>query len=85
MYSILINEKSNINRDEIRIALKNNKIGSRPFFYSLDEMDIYEEYKNHNKLNNSKIIRRQGLNLATSLGLSEDDIKKITNVIKSEV
>ena len=85
MYSILINEKSNINRDEIRIALKNNKIGSRPFFYSLDEMDIYEEYKNHNKLNNSKIISRQGLNLPTSLGLSEDDIKKITNVIKSEV
>lgn len=85
MYSILINKKFNVTRDELSGILKNNNIGSRPFFYPLDEMDIYKEYRNGNKLNNSKLISRQGLNLPTSLNLSEDDIKRITKVIKSEV
>lgn len=85
MYSILINEESKVTRNEILKILDKHKIGNRPFFYPMHVMDIYKEYANNNIFKKSKKVSQRGLNLPTSLNLTEEDLKRIIYIIKSEV
>lgn len=85
MYSVLINEESKVSRDEIIKILDESKIGNRPFFYPMHEMDIYKEYAENDRFEKSTKISQRGLNLPTSLNLTEEDLKRVIYAIKSEV
>jgi GDP-mannose 4,6-dehydratase len=82
MYSILINEK-NVIRDELMQYFKEKDIEIRPFFYSIHEFPPYKnsELKNYNP--NSVELSKRGINLPSFNGLSNEEIKKICNELKS--
>lgn len=80
LVSILVDEKK---RDAILHALKENGIDSRSFFIPLSEMDIYKKYAR--ECNNSKRISRMGLNLPTTHGIDNEEIKKMADIIASEL
>ncbi|MBW2965515.1 DegT/DnrJ/EryC1/StrS family aminotransferase [Candidatus Woesearchaeota archaeon] len=81
MYSILIDkDKFGMNRDELILKLKENKIDSRPFFYP---MNILPPYKTEGNFSTSELIASQGINLPSSIKLTEKQIKYICQTIKT--
>jgi perosamine synthetase len=79
MYSILIEDKYRISRDELIIKLKERGIDSRPFFYPIPSMP---PYKTANAYPVSEELSRKGINLPSSPRLKKDDIKYIVEQIK---
>jgi len=75
MYSILVD-----NRDELMKKLKDNGIDSRPFFYPMHELPMYTVSGGFSV---SSDISKKGINLPSSPKLTEEEIRKITDVIKS--
>jgi perosamine synthetase len=68
-------------RVELAEKLKENSIETRNFFYPLHEMPIYQKYANFTYSISSKIFK-QGLNLPSSIKLSEEDVKYIARKIR---
>jgi len=83
LYSVLIDNKK-VTRDELAEKLKKNSIETRNFFYPLHEMPIYQKYANFTYPISSK-VSKQGLNLPSSVKLSEEDVKYITRKIREIV
>ena len=80
MYSILVKNTGRISRDCFIKKLADSGIDSRPFFYPIHTMPPYKEnvaYPIAEKLS------QEGLNLPSSVKLSEDDLKKIVNALFS--
>ena len=85
LYSILIdNKKTKTARDELAKKLEENGIETRNFFYPLHEMPIYRKYANFTYPVSSK-ISKQGLNLPSSVKLSEEDVKYIARKIRETI
>jgi perosamine synthetase len=85
LYSILVNERfAGIARDELSERLEENGIETRKFFYPLHEMPIYSKYAIYSYPVASK-ISREGLNLPSSVKLSEDSVRYITQKIKESI
>ncbi|MFH1331905.1 MAG: DegT/DnrJ/EryC1/StrS family aminotransferase [archaeon] len=78
MYSILVDDNYKYSRDEVMDRLKVNGIDSRPFFYPLHQMP---PYFSNEKFEVSDRISRQGINLPSSVKLTEGDIKRVASVI----
>ena len=76
MYSILIEEKAGINRDELMRKLEENGIETRPFFVPMHVLPIYG---NGGKLPVAEELARKGINLPTSIKLNKNMIKYIIN------
>ncbi len=78
LVSILVHK---IDREELIQKLKEARVDVRPFFYPLSKMDIYKQYvfSNTNCLRLSEI----GLNLPTSLELTEEAPRKVYEILKS--
>jgi perosamine synthetase len=81
MYSILINEKSEVKRDVLIQKLRENQIDSRPFFYPAHMMPPYKNSKNDFK--NAEYISTRGVNLPSSPLLEKEDIEFIVKTIKN--
>jgi perosamine synthetase len=85
LYSILIDEgKVKATRDKLAEKLEKDGIETRNFFYPLHEMPIYRKYADFTYPTSSK-ISKQGLNLPSSVKLSEEDVKYIAQKIKEAV
>lgn len=61
-------------RDRIQLLLKEKGIDSRPFFYCLSELPMYKT----ESCEISYLLSREGINLPTFPGLTEKDIKYIS-------
>jgi len=82
LYSILVDDmKLGVSRDELAERLGGYGIETRNFFYPLHEMPPYKKYANLLYPVSSDISSR-GLNLPSSVKLSEEDITYITQRIK---
>lgn len=79
MYSILVEDKFAISRDELMKKLEEKGIETRPFFYPIHEMP---PYKLNEKFEISEELARKGMNLPSSISLDEEKIKTITKSIK---
>ena len=79
MYSILIENRAEINRDKLIEKLKNNGIETRPFFYPLH---VLPPYRTKEKFPVAEKISRQGINLPSSTKLSKKDINLILEKVK---
>jgi perosamine synthetase len=70
-----------VTRDKLAEKLEKDGIETRNFFYPLHEMPIYRKYANFTYTASSK-ISKQGLNLPSSIKLSEEDVKCIAQKIR---
>jgi len=80
-YSILVCEDNRVNRDKLAVELGSSGVETKNFFYPLHEMPIYQKYAKYKYPISSK-ISRQGLNLPSSVKLSEEDVHYIARKIK---
>ena len=69
---------------QIQEILDQNNIDSRRAFYCLSEMEIYSEYTKNDKTTyrNSEALSTSGLCLPSGVGLTEDQISHVCNVLQ---
>ena len=75
MYSILVEDKFGINRDELMQLLKKRGIETRPFFYPIHVLPPYKTCED--TLNLARTISLKGLNLPSSPTLEKNEIEYI--------
>ncbi|MGZ4857560.1 MAG: DegT/DnrJ/EryC1/StrS family aminotransferase [Methanobacteriaceae archaeon] len=78
IYSILIEDKFNLERDNVIDELRDRGIDTRPLFYPINIMPPYKSVK----LPNAEELSRKGLSLPSSITLGHKDISKITDELK---
>lgn len=81
MYSILIEGAYGKSRDEVMKMLADQRVETRPFFYPMHIMPVYEDNPSAN-LRTAETIASKGLNLPTFYELAEDDVEFITEVLR---
>ncbi len=81
MYSILLNEDARLKRDELMAALKTQNIDSRPFFYPIHEMPPYQNHGDYFPV--AENLSRRGLNLPSGITLSDTDIERVCQTLRS--
>lgn len=81
MYSVLIEKEYGKSRDEVMEFLSGNGVETRPFFYPMHVMPVYEK-ENRTWLKTAASIASNGINLPTFYGLEEEDVKFISGLIK---
>jgi perosamine synthetase len=84
LYSILLNEKVGVTRDQLMEKLAMEGIETRNLFYPLHEMPLYQRYANLS-YHASSAVSRRGLSLPSSVKLNEEDIIYITRKIKEAI
>lgn len=77
MFSVLINDKIPITRDEIIAYLNNNGIETRPIFYPIHILPPYSALSHKDDFPVSEQIARRGITLPTWAGLKRKDISYI--------
>ena len=82
MYSIVLDENIAISRDELITELKKRGVETRPFFPPIHKQPIYDNYTKI-KLPTTESVSKRGLNLPSSVQLTEADIKHIATTIAS--
>jgi len=80
MYSILIEDKFRMNREELAGKLGDNRIETRPFFHPIHVMPSYN--KEEETFLVAKNLSERGINLPSSVNLKKEEIKKISSVIR---
>jgi len=78
LYSVLINDKFKLTRDELIERLKNNGIDTRPLFYPLHSMP---PYKSEGNFSVSDFLSKNGISLPSFINISEDQMNKILSVL----
>ena len=79
MPTVVFNKSLNINREKLFYYLKENNIDSRPFFYPLSSLPIFQE-KRENKI--SYDIYYRSINLPSYHDLHKEDILRVVSNIK---
>jgi perosamine synthetase len=82
MYSVLIGDDARCSRDQVMAHLKARRIDSRPFFHPIHVMPPYATGQS---LPIAERLSKQGINLPSSVTLSDTDIERITHVLKEAV
>ena len=87
VFGMVLNDKSNFSADEIIARLKNEGIGARPFFYSLNNQPVFKKlglFKNE-KYPVSEYLSNKGFYIPSGLGISEEEIilcsKKLLKIL----
>jgi len=83
MFSVLLKENTRISRDTLMGKLKDDGIETRPLFYPMHQMPVYED--KDAKCPISENVAANGLNLPTHALLSREDVRFICDKIKSYV
>ena len=81
MICIEIDNYSEIQRDELIIKLKEKGIDSRPFFYPVSDMPIYD---NCDTPITHKVYKK-GINLPSYFDIQKNDVRYIINTIKKTI
>ncbi len=83
MHSVLVDEKKfGCSRDELAKKLKLKGVDSRPFFYPMHQLPAYKQEHSDNDFPVAVELSRKGINLPSSVKLSEDDIRYVCGAIK---
>ncbi|MHC1682473.1 MAG: LegC family aminotransferase [Clostridiaceae bacterium] len=81
LYSVIIEDDFKMSRDEVINALKDNGIQSRPFFMAVHKMPPYKMCK-HGDMKVTEMLEAKGINLPSSVNLTDDEIKSINKVFE---
>ena len=79
--TILISNKSEINREDIRLELLKNNIESRPLWKPMHLQPIFNSYNSFNNGVSEDFFNR-GLCLPSGSNMDEKDLQRVVNVIK---
>lgn len=79
MYSLLVGDDFPLTRDELQIELRKHSIDSRPFFFPIHSLPPYASMESFPI---AERLSRQGINLPSSITLSEIDIRRVAEVIQ---
>lgn len=79
MYSILVNEAYRLTRDELMLALRDQRIDSRPFFHPLDTLPPYRRAQ---PCPTALRLSRQGLNLPSAPTLTDNQVLYICDTLR---
>lgn len=78
MTTLILEKNFGFTRDEFITKLREWNVDSRPFFYPLSHMPMFE--RKHNK--NAEKLSQNGINLPSGHNLTEEDIVYVCEVIK---
>ena len=80
--TILISEKSVINREDIRLKLLEHNIESRPLWKPMHMQPVFSSYKSY--INGvSEYLFKRGLCLPSGSIMEEKDLNRVVNIIKN--
>ena len=80
MYSVLIKRNSDITREYLAKQLSEVGIDSRPFFYPVH---VLPPYKENSVYPIAEQLSQEGLNLPSSVKLSDENLAAVVNVVVS--
>lgn len=75
-------DRSNRSASELMDFLRKNNVDSRPFFYPLSEMPVYQNYCIQNELIVSKMLSKNGISLPSHIGLKDKHLEFICSKLK---
>lgn len=82
MHSVLVDETEfGCSRDELMQKLKEKGIDSRPFFYPMHQLPMYSSGYSDTDFPVATGLSRSGINLPSSVKLSEQDIRHVCSAI----
>lgn len=82
LYSIIVEDDFKVSRDELLKILNENKIGARPFFLPVHDMPPYKGCK-AGDMSVTYDICSKGINLPSSVSLTEDQVRTVCDIINS--
>jgi perosamine synthetase len=82
LYSIIVEDNFKVSRDELLKILGNNEVMARPFFIPVHSMKPYMDCKKGN-MDVTVEISNKGINLPSSVSLTEEEVKEICKVIRN--
>lgn len=83
MFSILLTDKVKISRDELMELLKEEGIETRPIFYPMHQMPVYEDSSANCPV--SEAVASRGMNLPTHALLTREDVTYICDTVKKYI
>ncbi|WBW95436.1 DegT/DnrJ/EryC1/StrS family aminotransferase [Oceanirhabdus sp. W0125-5] len=79
-------EEYGIARDELIKVMNDEGVICRPFFYPIHKMEAYSSEKViGDKLINTELCSKRGLNLPSSVGITNNEILRICSILKKNV
>ena len=83
VFGVLLKKNSRSKRDFLMRALLRNKIDTRPFFLSMNKQRIFKKMKifTKSKMPNSEYLSNNGFYLPSGLGVSNNEIRYVCNVL----
>lgn len=79
MPTVIFDKSLNVDRDKLIQYLKDNSIDSRPFFYPLSSLPMFEEKKENSV---SYSIYDRGVNLPSCYDTSRDNVQRVVEQVK---
>lgn len=71
------------NKDQVLAALKADRIIARPFWTPMNQLPMFTSNAYISEQDHSKLVHEQCLSIPSSVNLTEDDLARVVNVIKS--
>lgn len=84
LYSILVEDDFRMSRDELLELLKENGVQARPFFLPVHDMKPYCESK-CGTMEVTMDVSEKGVNLPSSVSLTEEEVRKVCDIIKGNI
>jgi len=82
MFSIVLDKNTSIDRDEVMVALREEGIETRPFFYPIHTLPPYQRFAEEADFRVANRLSARGINLPTWAGLKKGDIDLICEVLE---
>ncbi len=84
VFGLVLKDEVSLSVSDIMMYLKNNNIGSRPFFWPMHEQPIFQKMGLFNKESYpvAEKISRRGFYIPSGLALTEEQIKKVAAILR---
>lgn len=82
MVCLVLDKDFGITRDELMVELKKKGIDTRPFFYPISQMPMYQGSGNYSNPI-TKNLSEKGMNLPSGVNLNKGDVEWICETIKT--
>ena len=82
LYSILVNERCMLSRDELMKELEKRNIETRRFFYPLHIMPAFKRYANNEEYPVSIYLSQHGLNLPSGPKIDDEDVEYVAKTVR---
>lgn len=86
VFGVLLSDVNNEYMEEIVDKLKQNGVGTRPFFWPLHLQPVLKKYKlkiDKNICPNSTYLAERGLYLPSGLGLKLEEVEEVSHIFKT--